>query len=105
MDRFDLEDKITAISNINEELEVISRRVLEEDLDRDDIVNAINGIMVVQAGRWNELWDTFIQSFQLDQYSGLDNDEDCGYSEDTNPSIDVNFVKTQGRCNKKYKNV
>lgn len=109
MNRFELEDKITAMNNINEELEVLSRRILEEGLDQDDIVNALNGIIVLQCGRQNQLWDTFIHTFSLDQYSGLDNDDDdddvsCGYAEDTNPSVDLDFMNLKGCCNKKYKN-
>jgi hypothetical protein len=99
MDRFELEDKIIAMNNVNEELEVLSRRVLDEDLDQDDIVNAINGIVILQSGRQNQLWDTFINAFSLDQYSGLDNDT-CGYSEDTNPSVDLDFNGVRSCCRK-----
>lgn len=104
MDRFELEDKITAMSNVSEELEVLSRRILEEGLDQEDIVNAINGIVILQSGRQNQLWDTFIHAFSLDQYSGLDNDTCCGYSEDTNPSIDLEFMNTKSCYKKKYNN-
>jgi hypothetical protein len=66
-DRFELEDKINNMTNIVEELSVLSRRILEENIEPDDIVNAINGIVVLQEGRQNQLWDTFISVFNLDQ--------------------------------------
>lgn len=66
-DRFELEDKINNMTNIVEELKILSRRILEENIEPDDIVNAINGIVVLQEGRQNQLWDTFISIFNLDQ--------------------------------------
>lgn len=67
MDRFILEDKINNMNNIVEELTVLSNRIMEEDISTDDIVNAINGIVVLQEGRQNQLWNTFISVFNLDQ--------------------------------------
>lgn len=96
MDRFDLEDKITAMSNINEELNVLSRRILEENLDNDDIINAINGIIVLQDGRHNELFDTFTQVFKLDQYS----EAFYAFAEDTNQSVDLDFNGVRSCCRK-----
>lgn len=96
MDRFELEDKITAMNNINEELAVLSRRVLEGNFDTDDIVNAINGIIVLQNCRQNELFDTFVQTFRLDQYA----EEYYTYAEDTNPSVDLDFNSVRGCCRK-----
>jgi hypothetical protein len=71
MDRFDLEDKITAMHNTVEELNVLAKMVLEQDMDRDDIANTLYGIKMLHEGRINELFDTFTQVFKLDEYAEL----------------------------------
>jgi hypothetical protein len=71
MDRFDLEDKITSMHNTIEELNVLAKMVLEQDMDRDDIANTLYGIKMLHEGRINELFDTFTQVFKLDEYAEL----------------------------------
>jgi hypothetical protein len=96
MDRFKLEDKITAMNDIAEELNLLARLVLEHDLDRDDIASTLFGIRVLHEGRQAELFDTFTQTFKLDQYS----DAFYAYAEDTNPSVDLDFNGVRSCCRK-----
>ena len=98
MDRFDLEDKITAINNIVEELNTLSKLVLEHDIDKDDIASTLFGIKMLHEGRQAELFDVFTQVFELDEYANVNKNKCadktwtyCGYSENTNPSIDLDF--------------
>jgi hypothetical protein len=106
MDRFDLEDKITSMHNTIEELNVLARMVLEQDMDRDDIANTLYGIKMLHEGRINELFDTFTQVFKLDEYADIEvfNNAWSAYShsEDTNPSVDLDFNKcNQNNCCKR----
>ena len=96
MDRFKLEDKITAMNDIAEELNLLARLVLEQNLDRDDIASTLFGIRILHEGRQAELFDTFTQTFKLDQYS----DSFYAYSEDTNPSVDLDFNGVRSCCRK-----
>jgi hypothetical protein len=107
MDRFELEDKITAMDNIVEELNLLARLVLEHDLDKDDIASTLFGIRILHEGRQAELFDTFTQVFKLDEYSEFAketfNNAWSTYSsnaEDTNPSVDVNFNNIRSCCRK-----
>ena len=107
MDRFELEDKITAMNNIVEELNLLARLVLEQDLDKDDIASTLFGIRILHEGRQEELFDTFTQVFKLDQYSEFAketfNNAWATYSsnaEDTNPSVDLDFNGIRSCCRK-----
>ena len=73
MDRFDLEDKITALYSLIDSMNDISYGILEGDLSKDDAANAIDGLAVVTKLKIEKLWDTFIQVHQLDQYNGFGN--------------------------------
>ena len=102
MDRFELEDKITAMNNIVEELNVLARLVLEHDLDKDDIASTLFGIRILHEGRQAELFDTFTQVFKLDEYAEIET-ETFNYSsnaENTNPSVDLDFNGIRSCCRK-----
>lgn len=92
MDRFDLEDKITAMHNTVEELNVLARMVLEQDMDKDDIANTIYGIKMLHEGRINDLFDTFTQVFKLDQYYD-------GCTSQLDLEADRNSVVSEKCCN------
>lgn len=68
-DRFDLENEINFFHTFGENLKTVSEAVLEDNLDRDDIVNAIEGIRVLLEIHTNKVFDTMAQSFKLDQYN------------------------------------
>jgi hypothetical protein len=70
-DRFDLESEISFLHNFSENLKTISEGILEHDLSRDEIVNAIEGVRVLLELQANKLLDTMSQCLKLDQYRGI----------------------------------
>jgi hypothetical protein len=66
-DRFNLEEEITKLHNLSDSLGIISEGILEHDLSRDEIVNAIEGIRVLLNLQCAKLFDTMCQCFNLDQ--------------------------------------
>lgn len=76
MNRFDLEDKIHAINNIVEEIGLISRQILCGKMTREEAYDALNCIVVIHDARHKELWNSFIQTFKLDEYADLHDDTD-----------------------------
>jgi hypothetical protein len=67
-DRFDLENEITALYNLADNLGTLSEGVLEHNLTTDETVNAIEGLRVMLSLQANKLMDTMTQCFKLDQY-------------------------------------
>lgn len=72
MDRFNLEAKITDTYNFIDHLNDISYGVLELDMTRDEIANAIDGLAVLLKIHTQKLFDTFSQVYKLDQYNGME---------------------------------
>ena len=70
-DRFDLENEISFLHTFVENLGSLSEGVLERDLDKDEIVNAVEGLRVMLDLHINKLFDTMQQCFQLDQYKDM----------------------------------
>lgn len=68
MDRFDLEEHISNLHSIVDTLNDISYGILEGNLDKDETVNAIDGLAVVTKLKIEKLFDVFTQVFELDQY-------------------------------------
>jgi hypothetical protein len=66
--RFDLENEITALYNFSDNLGTLSEGIMEQDLSKDEIVNAIEGLRVLLTLQANKLLDTMSQCFKLDQY-------------------------------------
>ncbi len=75
MDRFELESKITGLHSIVDSLNDISYGILEANLSQDEIANALDGLAVVVELKIAKLFDTFVQTFNLDE-------EDCGCESD-----------------------
>lgn len=72
MDRFDLEEQIMKLHSIVDSLNDICYGVLECDMDKHEIANALDGLAVLTEVRLNKLFDVFKQAFRLDQYSCQD---------------------------------
>jgi hypothetical protein len=72
-DRFDLENEISFLHTFVDNLGSISEAVLERDLDKDEIVNAVEGVRALLDLHINKLFDTMTQCFNLDQYKNHDN--------------------------------
>jgi hypothetical protein len=69
MDRFDLETHITNLYSIIDDLNDISYGVLENDLSKDETVNAVDGLAVITKLKIDKLFDVFTQVFELDQHN------------------------------------
>jgi len=67
-DRFDLENEISALHNFADNLGTLSEGIMEQDLSKDEIVNAIEGLRVMLSLQANKLMDTMSQCFKLDEY-------------------------------------
>jgi hypothetical protein len=67
-DRFNLEDEISALHNFADNLGTLSEGIMEQDLSKDEIVNAIEGLRVMLSLQANKLMDTMTQCFKLNDY-------------------------------------
>jgi hypothetical protein len=67
-DRFNLEDEIHTLHTFADHLGTLSEGILEQNLSKDEIVNAIEGLRVMLSLQANKLFDTMTQCFKLDQY-------------------------------------
>jgi hypothetical protein len=66
--RFDLETDITNLHSIADDLDTLASAVLETDLDKDDIVNAVIGLAVMTRLKVDKTFDTFKAVLHLDEY-------------------------------------
>lgn len=76
MDRFDLENELTNLSNISNDIKTIASQVIDGTLDRDDVFTALHGLAILHDARYAIAWDTFLQVFKLEGYSDLNDDEE-----------------------------
>lgn len=70
-DRFELEDKIMAAWQTGTDLELLSRQFYdgERRYSQDEIMNGLLGIASLHSMRMEELWDSFIGTYNLDKYA------------------------------------
>ena len=64
-DRFDLEQEIVELGSFSQHLKDLAGSVLNEDLDCDEIANALNGISVLLEIHENKLFQTMSECFNL----------------------------------------
>jgi hypothetical protein len=69
-DRFDLEQDILNFSNFSDQLRLVCDSFLEGKLDDDKMTNALEGIAVLIELHQEKTFDSFKQSFNLDNYNG-----------------------------------
>lgn len=68
--RFDLEDAIHAELNVNANLQLLMEDMMnKDDLDKDDLLNTLQGIINIHQMQHNKLWDVFTMLFKLDDYN------------------------------------
>lgn len=74
-DRFDLEQDITSCWNITEDLDVILERVLDSPKFKDmppelcdKVANLLIGLKELYDMRFERLYDTYLQAFNLEPY-------------------------------------
>ena len=70
MNRFELEENITNLYNIVDDLNDISYNIDQELIERDDITDAVNAAATNLKIKLNKLFDVFKQTFFLDEYNG-----------------------------------
>jgi len=58
-DRFDFEQQIQKCWLVTDDIADVAEGVLERDLDKDQIVNALNGIQQLYELKFNKLWEQF----------------------------------------------
>lgn len=69
--RFNLEDAILAARQIEEDLDMLSKALMDwpnQQMDENDIHNYVFGIQMVTKLRNENLWQTFKKEFELDEY-------------------------------------
>lgn len=64
-DRFDLEDQITKIDAISDDLDSIADAIINEELSTDEIANMLIGAAAIMRLRATKLFRTFEEAFNL----------------------------------------
>lgn len=60
-DRFDLEQNIMKCWNVTDDIHLLFENVMEKDLTKDDIANALLGMRQLYEMKFEKLWDNFEQ--------------------------------------------
>ena len=70
-DRFNLEEDLTTFSMIIEELDMLHEKLLDSPrpMTQDELSNYIFALQHMCKLRYDRVWDTFCQAFELDDYS------------------------------------
>jgi hypothetical protein len=58
-DRFDLEQNILKCWNVTEDVYLLYENVMEKEMTRDEIANALLGMHQLYEMKFNKLWDNF----------------------------------------------
>jgi hypothetical protein len=68
--RFHLEEEITQLYSYADHLSLISESIISDnDLDKDSIINAIEGVKILLNMHTHKLLDTMCQVLKLDSYN------------------------------------
>ena len=59
IDRFELEQNITACWSIIEDIKLLHENVLEKSMTTDDISNNLIGLEYLYSMKFEKLWETF----------------------------------------------
>ena len=89
-DRFDFEQQIQKCWIITDDLADIAEAILDKNLDKDQIVNALTGIGQLYELKFNKLWELF-----EDVHMNLVRDEKMA-REDANALREQLIAETQG---------
>lgn len=57
--RFDLEENIMRCWNITDDIDLLYENVMESDMTKDDIANALLGMKTMYEMKFNKLWNNF----------------------------------------------
>ena len=58
-DRFTLEEQINKCWCVTEDIDLLYRSVMNQDMSRDEIANALLGLKTLYDMKYGELWETF----------------------------------------------
>ena len=58
-DRFDLEQNRLDCWKITDDVNLLYKNVMEEELDKDKISNVLLGLQAIYSMRFEQLWSTF----------------------------------------------
>lgn len=58
-DKFQMEEQIMAVWSMCDELSLLAENILENDMSRDDICNALVGLKVMHQLKSEKLFNTF----------------------------------------------
>lgn len=69
-DRFDLENEINELHTYADQIDLVSDSIINtaDNVDKDVIFNALNGISTLLHMKTDKLFNTFCEVFSLDQY-------------------------------------
>ena len=81
-DRFDFEQQIQKCWLITDDIADIAEGVLERDLDKGQIVNALNGIQQLYELKFNKLWDLFEDVMMAEVRKNKMLEEECAAMRD-----------------------
>ena len=65
-DRFDFEQQIMKCWNITDDLGELSEGILDQNLDTDQITNALNGLQQMYGLKFDKLWNYFETVYMAD---------------------------------------
>ncbi len=68
MDKFDLEQKINQTYHFSDKIDDVVWGIQENNMSKDDIVNALNGISLLLNLHIERMFDTFCEVHKLDGY-------------------------------------
>ena len=58
-DRFDLEQNILDCWKITDDVNLLYKNVMNEEMDKDNISNVLLGLQAIYSMRFEQLWSTF----------------------------------------------
>ena len=60
-DRFDLEQNIMKCWNVTDDIDMVYSNVMDRDMSKDEIANALLGLQTLYNMKFEELWENFEQ--------------------------------------------
>ena len=73
-DRFDLEQAITTVWGLEEDLEALYAYLYETEADADTVANALLGAKVLHTARCTKLWDVFTKLIETEKIANAPSD-------------------------------
>jgi hypothetical protein len=68
MECYELEEKISSLLNLNEDLDLLIEALLDNKISNEEAVNFLIGLNVSIKLKQEKLFDTYKKVFKLDEY-------------------------------------